>query len=256
MAVLIYEKKSRVAYLTLNRPESRNAVNRELSRALDEAWSDFNQDDDLRVAILTGAGDKAFCAGMDLKERASADAADRRPSQRRPPASHASGLNTWKPVIAAINGYCLAGGFRLAQNCDFRISADDAVFGVREVKRGLMPSWTVELPKLIGLAHALEIVLMGEHITAQRAYEMGFVNKVVPKAKLMTEAQQWADILIENAPLSVQALKEVLYRGFTLPSQEAHSIATHILHRVEVSEDIKEGPRAFAEKRKPVWKGR
>jgi crotonobetainyl-CoA hydratase len=119
-----------------------------------------------------------------------------------------------------------------------------------------MPAWTVDLPKLIGLAHALEIVLMGEHVTAQRAYEMGFVNKVVPKAGLMTEAQKWADILIENAPLSVRALKEVLYRGITLPSEEAYAIATHILHRVEVSEDIKEGPRAFAEKRKPIWRGR
>jgi enoyl-CoA hydratase/carnithine racemase len=256
MPVLIYEKKHHVAYITLNRPESRNAINRELSRSLEEAWTDFNDDDDLRVAILTGAGDKAFCAGMDLKERASADASGQQGGQRQAPASQAAGFNTWKPVVAAINGYCLAGGFRLAQNCDFRIAADDAIFGVREVKRGLMPAWTVELPKLVGLAHALEIVLMGEHLTAHRAYEMGFVNKVVSKTDLMSEAQKWADILIENAPLSVRALKEVLYRGFTLPMQEAHAIATHILHRVEVSDDIKEGPRAFAEKRKPIWKGR
>ena len=256
MPVLIYEKKDHIAYLTLNRPESRNAINRELNRALNDALSDFNNDDEMRVAILTGAGDKAFCAGMDLKERASADAAGQTTSQSRAPATHATGFNTWKPVIAAIHGYCLAGGFRLAQNCDFRIASDDAVLGVREVKRGLMPAWTVELPKLIGLAHALEIVLMGEYLTPQRAYEMGFVNKVVPRAELMAEAQKWADVLIENAPLSVRALKEALYRGFTLPSHEAYAVATHVLHQVAVSEDIKEGPRAFADKRKPVWKGR
>jgi enoyl-CoA hydratase/carnithine racemase len=119
-----------------------------------------------------------------------------------------------------------------------------------------MPGWTVELPKLIGLANALEIVLMGEYITPQRAYEMGFVNRVIPKADLMSEAQKWADILKENAPLSVRSLKEVLYRGFTLPTQEAYAVAGHILHRVEVSQDIREGPRAYAEKRKPVWKGK
>lgn len=255
MPVLIYEKKDHIAYLTLNRPEAMNALNRELSGAMGEAWTDFNDDPDMWVAIVTGAGDRAFCAGMDLKERASMDAAGQAWQQRRPAATVNPG-SIWKPIIAAINGYCLAGGFSIAQQADFRICADDAQLGVREVKRGLMPGWAVGLPKLIGLAHALEIVLMGEYITPQRAYEMGFVNKVVPRAELMTEAQRWADILVENAPLSVRGLKEVLHRGFTLPAQEASAVANHILHRVEVSEDIKEGPRAFAEKRNPVWKGR
>jgi dehydration protein DpgD len=256
MPVLIYEKENRVAYLTLNRPESMNAINRELREALTEAWNDFNSDDDVWVAIVTGAGERAFCAGMDMKERASRDAMDQGRQQRRPLPSLASGLNIWKPVIAAINGYCLGGGFQLAQNCDFRICADDALLGVTEVKRGLTPAWTVELAKLIGLAHALEFVLTGENITAQRAYEMGFVNKVVPKADLMTEAEKWAKILTENAPLSVRGLKEVLYRCFTLPDEQAQAVARHILYPVTVSEDAKEGPRAFVEKRKPAWKGR
>ena len=256
MSVLIYEKKDHIAYLTLNRPEAMNALNRELSTALGEAWADFNDDDDMWIAIVTGAGDRAFCAGMDLKERASMDAAGTTGQQQGTPRRTMSPGNIWKPIIAAINGYCLAGGFSIAQQADFRICADDAMLGVREVKRGLMPGWSVGLPKLIGLAHALEIVLMGEYITPQRAYEMGFVNKVVPRAELMTETQKWAEIMIENAPLSVRGLKEALHRGFTLPAQEASIIANHILYPVAVSEDIKEGPRAFAEKRKPAWKGR
>ncbi len=256
MAALIYEKKNRVAYLTLNRPESMNAINSELRQALNEAWNDFNDDDDMWVAIVTGAGDRAFCAGMDMKERASRDAGEQTRQRQRPFASLATGLNIWKPTIAAINGYCLGGGFQLAQNCDFRICSEDALLGVTEVKRGLTPAWSLELAKLIGLAHALEIVLTGENITARRAYEMGFVNAVVPKAELMTEAEKWAKILTENAPLSVRALKEVLYRCFTLPDEQAQPIARHILYPVTVSEDAKEGPRAFVEKRKPVWKGR
>ncbi|MFQ5683162.1 MAG: enoyl-CoA hydratase-related protein [Candidatus Binatia bacterium] len=256
MPVLIYEKKGRVAYLTLNRPESMNAINRELREALTEAWNDFDRDDDMWVAIVTGTGERAFCAGMDLKERASRDAREREGGRQKPLPSPALRPNIWKPVIAAINGYCLGGGFQLAQNCDFRICAEDALLGVTEVKRGLTPGWTVELAKLIGLAHALEIVLTGEHITAKRAYEMGFVNRVVPKAELMAEAGKWARVLTENAPLSVRGLKEVLYRGFTLPGEQAQAIARHILYQVTMSEDCREGPRAFVEKRKPVWKGR
>ncbi len=256
MPGLVYEKRNRVAYLTLNRPESMNAINGEMREALTEAWNDFNTDDEMRVAIVTGAGERAFCAGRDLKERAARDAGVQGHQQGTPLASLAIGSNIWKPVIAAINGYCLGGGFQLAQSCDFRICADDALLGVTEVKLGMTPAWTVELAKLIGLAHALEIVLTAENITAQRAYEMGFVNKVVAKAELMTEAEKWAKILAENAPLSVRAMKEVLYRCVTLPEEQAQAIAKHILYPVAVSEDSKEGPRAFVEKRKPVWKGR
>ena len=256
MPVVLYEKKNRIAYITLNRPESMNAINTELRDALLEAFKDFNNDDEAWVAIVTGAGERAFCVGGDLKERAARDSGQRARQQGRLLPSLAFGLNIWKPVIAAINGYCLGGGFQLAQYCDFRICADHALLGVTEVKRGMAAAWTVDLAKLIGLAHALEISLTGEHITAQRAYEVGFVNKVVPKAELMNEAEKLARILVDNAPLALRGLKEILYRCITLPHEQAETIARHILHPVAVSEDIKEGPRAFAEKRKPVWKGR
>ncbi|HWP57802.1 MAG TPA: enoyl-CoA hydratase-related protein [Candidatus Acidoferrales bacterium] len=256
MAVLLYEKKDRIAYLTLNRPEALNAINSELRDALLQAWKDFNGDDGVWVAIVTGAGDRAFCVGGDLKERAARDRGEGGRQQGRLLPSLTFGLGIWKPVIAAINGYCLGGGFQLAQSCDIRIAADHALLGVTEVKRGMAAPWTVDLAKMIGLAHALEIALTGEHITAQRAYEMGFVNKVVPGKELMNEAERWARILVENAPLAVRGLKELLYRCVALPQEQAEAIARHIVHPVLASEDIKEGPRAFAEKRKPVWRGR
>jgi enoyl-CoA hydratase/carnithine racemase len=255
MAALIYEKKERIAYITLNRPEAMNAINAEMREQLAAAWEDFKSDDDLWVAIVTGAGDQAFSAGMDMKERAARDAGAKLPP-RRPLQSLAAGLGVWKPTIAAINGYCLGGGFQLAQSCDFRICAEEARLGVTEVKRGMAPAWSVELVKLIGLAHALEIVLTGEPITARRAYEMGLVNKVVPRAELMSEAERLAKVLVENAPLAVRGIKEALYRCATMPEEQAQALARHILYPVSVSEDSREGPRAFVEKRKPVWKGR
>jgi enoyl-CoA hydratase/carnithine racemase len=251
---LQYEKKDHIVTLTMNRPEALNAMNFALNQGLADAWKEFKNDDDAWVAIIRGTPDgRAFCSGMDLKERAGQDAA----GGKRPEVQGSnSPEEVWKPVIAAIHGYCLAGGWMLAQRCDFRICSDDALLGIREVKRGLMPHWVADLPKLIGLPMALEVVLMGEYIAPQRAYEMGFVNKVVPRDQLYEEAMAMARILIENAPLSVRGLKEVLYRCQFMEHHAAMDIAKHILHRVEVSEDIKEGPRAFAEKRQPQWKGR
>ncbi|MBI4236326.1 MAG: enoyl-CoA hydratase/isomerase family protein [Chloroflexi bacterium] len=257
MAVLEYEKRGRIAYLTMNRPEVLNAQNREMYQALARAWADFVDDDNLWVAIVAGNG-RAFSSGMDLKERAQMNAAGSVSdlSRERPLPTLGEGLEVWKPVIAAIHGYCLAGGWMLAQHCDFRIASEDAIFGITEVKRGLTPWWVVDLPRYIGLGNALEVVLMGEHISAQRAHEMGFVHRVVPPDQLMAEAERWANILVENAPLSVWALKEVLYRGLEMTRDEGLATAKHILYRVQQSEDNKEGPRAFAEKRKAVWKAR
>lgn len=254
MSVLLYEKKGHIAYLTLNRPEVLNALNVELHEALAKAWADFNDDDELWVAVLTGAGDRAFCAGLDLKERARLESQGAAPRRQLP--TLGEGLECWKPTIAAINGYCIAGGWMLAQRCDLRIACEDAQVGITEVKWGRSPWWVVDLPRIIGLGNALEVCLLGERMGAQRAYEMGFINKVVPRQELMTTATQWAEILCENAPLSVRGLKEVLYRGLTLTHDEGLALARHILAPVSLSEDAREGPRAFAEKRKPAWKAR
>ena len=254
MAVLNFEVRNHIAYLELNRPEVLNALNFELSQALADAWTEVNENDDIWVAIVSAHPDsRAFSSGMDLKERAAMDARGEDWRKQRVVGS-STPENVWKPIIAAIHGYCVAGGWLMAQRCDFRICADDALLGITEVKRGLMPHWTADLSKIIGLGNALEVVLMGEHLTAERAREMGFVNSIVPKDELMDEAQRWADVLVQNAPLSVRGLKEVLYRTQDMQHEEAMAMASHILHRVAVSEDIKEGPLAFSEKRPPQWK--
>ena len=256
MAVLNFKVENHIAHLEMNRPEVMNALNFELNQSLADAWREVEENDDIWVAILSAHPDsRAFSAGMDLKERAEMNAQGIDWRKRRVN-GNSNPENVWKPVIAAIHGYCLAGGWMMAQRSDFRICADDAILGIREVKRGLMPHWVADLPRIIGLGNALEVVLMGEYVTPERAREMGFVNSIVPKDEVMDEAYRWANILIENAPLSVRCLKEVLYRTHVLPHDEAMVMAKHLLHRVETSEDIKEGPRAFAEKRKPAWKNR
>ena len=251
---LKFEVKGRVAWLTMNRPEVHNALNYALNQALADAWEEIRNNDDIWIAVLTGAG-RSFCSGMDLKERAEVDARGEDWSKKH---TVGSGMpeGVWKPVIAAIRGYCLAGGWQLAQLSDFRFVSEEATLGIREVKRGLMPAWTVDLPRIIGLGNALEVVLTGEYITPQRALEMGFATRVVPDDKLIEEVEAFTQILLENAPLSVRGLKEVLYRGATLTRHEGLQIARHILAPIQHSEDIKEGPRAFAEKRQPVWQGR
>lgn len=252
MSVLIYEKKGRIAYLTLNRPESRNALSYELMGELEKAWIDFRDDDNLWVAILTGAG-KAFCAGLDLKERAAQGSFFRPEGEGRGlmPLS----LGIWKPIICAVNGPAYAAGWLLTQECDIRIAAETARFAITEVKMGMPAIGLESLPRYMPLGLALEILLTGDAISAQRACELGSVNRVVPPEELMPTATALAEHICENAPLALKITKELVYKSF-YPAMHDRPEAWEIMGPAMSSEDILEGARAFIERRRPVWKGR
>ena len=259
--VLKYQKKlkGRVVVMTMNRPEAMNALNAELSEAIYSGWERFRDDDEAWVAILTGSGDKAFSAGADLKETAQVRTGQIKPvrRRRRTPAPLCESLDLWKPTIAAINGYAIAGGWNLAQQCDIRIAAEHAELGVSEVRWNMSAGWLHSLTRQMHLQHALEIVLWGDQrITAQRAYEIGWVNRVVPKERLMDEAMEWAERILYLAPRDVRNLKEILYRGFYMPPMEGAAFARALEQNLVGMEDSIEGPQAFAQKRKPRFKNR
>ena len=267
-SAVLYEKKDGVAVVTMNRPEFRNAINPEMLCRLADAWQDVNDDVDVRVAILTGAGDKAFCAGADL------DRLVRMMQGLRPPETEYDqrlkddlsiiykGLlrnyQVTKPLIAAVRGFCVAGGTELLSTTDIRIAGDDARFGLAEVKWSLFPMGgsTVRLPRQISYCNAMEILLTGEQLSAERALQMGLINKVVPPDQVMPEAWRYADIMRNNGPLAVQAVKRSVLAGFGLPPEQALEKEMEIGIPVSMSEDCKEGTKAFKEKRKPVFKGR
>ena len=254
---VLYEKQENVVTITLNRPDALNSINRQLRGDLEEAINEFDGDVDAFVAIITGAG-RAFCAGRDLKERAAdnAEGIQARASHSMSPDRPYMWPQTWKPLIAAVNGFALAGGWSIAQMCDLRIAAEEAKLGITETKWSLLPPFGTILPKMMPLSAVLELVFTAQPITAQRAYEMGFLNKVVPADQLMPEALAMANQIAENAPLAVQYFKELAYRGLNMSTQDISSLAYHMYDQLLTTEDSKEGPKAFAEKRKPQWKGR
>ena len=250
-------EQGRIWVLTLNRPERMNAISVALRQALYGTWEAFARDADARVAIITGAGDRAFCAGLDLRERAEMTARDESPPPARTVNPTNETFDLWKPVIAAVNGYCLAGGFNIALQCDIRIAAEHAEFGIPEVRWNLGASWVHILPRLIGMGHALELAMWGDkRISAQRAYEIGFVNKVVPKEKLMEEAMDWAKRAINLAPRSMANLKQIFHRSYYMGPMEARAFGQALEQNLVGMEDSVEGPKAFSEKRLPVFKNR
>jgi enoyl-CoA hydratase/carnithine racemase len=255
--VILYDQQDALVTITLNRPEALNAINRQLRQALNDAVIRFDRDDSARVAIITGAG-RAFCAGRDLKERAADNAAgvQARAADSMGAENLAFFEHTWKPMIAAINGYAMAGGWAIAQMCDLRVAAEDAMMGITEARWSLLPPFATALAKLIPMAAALELVMTAKPITAQRAYEIGFVNKVVPQERLLQEATALAQQIIESAPLSVRYFKELAYRGLDMSEPALAALTRHLYDQLLRTEDSQEGPRAFAEKRKPQWKGR
>jgi enoyl-CoA hydratase/carnithine racemase len=259
------EANGRIWVMTLNRPERLNSFNGELRKALYETYWEFAHDDEAWVSILTGNG-RAFCTGQDLKERTERNAAAaaglpdpmvQLPDYLKDMFPLSEKINCWKPMIAAINGLTIAGGFNQAMQCDVRIASSEAEFGIAEVRWNQGAGWVHHLPKIIGLGNALELTLWGdERITAQRAYDWGFVNKVVDPDDLMPTAMEWAERMTRLAPRSVRNLKEILYRGTNMSSMEAQRYAENLEKNLIGMEDSTEGPSAFSEKRIPEFKNR
>ncbi|MBI2863938.1 MAG: enoyl-CoA hydratase/isomerase family protein [Chloroflexi bacterium] len=257
---IIYEKKNGIAYITINRPEVRNALHAWANAELTSAFSDFRDDPDTWIAILTGAEDKSFSAGNDLK--ATADLNSGKITRPLPsPMPHfggiTSGFECYKPIIAAVNGSALGGGTEIALACDIIIAADHAKFGLPEPLRGLVAGTGVHrLPRQIPLKLAMGIMLTGRAISAQEAHRLGLVNEVVPYAELIPAAERWANEILECAPLSIMGVKEAVLKGLQFTVDLAIEHKYEYVGRAMRSRDAAEGPRAFAEKRKPVWKGR
>lgn len=250
------EDRGRIRIVTLNRPEVLNALNREASHELEAVWNDFAANDDLWVGIVTGAGDRAFSAGNDLKAQA---AGKRGPRPHTGFGGLAMRCDLTKPVIAAVNGLALGGGFELALACDLIIASENAYFGLPEGRVGMMASGggVQRLPRVIPQKEALGIILTGRRVPAEEARGLGFVNEVVPQGKALEGAVRWAEQILELAPIAVRAAKEAVYASLDKPTLEEAIRATYPIHSTLTStEDFIEGPRAFAEKRKPVWKNR
>lgn len=259
---LLFETRDQIAFVTLNRPDSLNAMNRQMTRELVDVCRRVEDDADVRAIIFTGAGEKAFSAGMDLKERAETTFS---PIERRQQklsgtihtqARAAAAIS--KPTIAAIRGYCVGGGLEFALACDLRVAAEDAKLGLTEVRRGLIPGagGTQRLARAIGITKALELCLTGDNLSGKEAERFGLVNAAVPSAEVAQAAEDLARKILKGAPMSVAFIKEAIRIGSELPLEEGLRLEADLSALVAMTEDSKEGPRAFAEKRAPVWKGR
>src|SRR4030095_5668448 len=262
---VIVEQERHVLVVTLNRPEKKKAVNSEVMRRLYDAWVQLDAEAELRVGILTGRGD-TFCAGMDLSEigKMRSGVSDNPWMERvkkEPQVIYGAWLKTsrpTKPVILAAEGFARAGGTEILQGTDIRVAGESAKFGVTEVQRGLFPmaGSTVRLRRQIPYAIAAEMLICGEDLPAKRAYELGLINHVVPDGRALAKAKEIAARIAKNGPLAVKAIVATLRQTETLPEEEAFAIEQRYGMEVMASEDAKEGPRAFLEKREPVFRGR
>jgi enoyl-CoA hydratase/carnithine racemase len=252
-----YAKEGRIAIFTINRPEAMNAMNMEGIRELLEAMTNFRDDPELWVGIITGAGERAFCGGADIKDTLSFMKEHRDEEGAFPP-TIMRGFELWKPLIAAINGLAVGGGLEIAMACDIRIASETARLGTPEVTLGLMPGWggTQRLPRMVPWCKAAEILFTGRVIDAQEAYRIGLVNKVVPQAEVMTTAKEWAQLICQAAPLAVRAAKEAMVKGYSMSLEDGLKLENSLIAYLLGTEDFTEGTTAFVEKRKPTYKAK
>jgi enoyl-CoA hydratase/carnithine racemase len=248
-----YDNRGPVAWVTIDRPDAHNVLNTEVRRGLWDAFARFNADEQASVMVLTGAGDKSFCAGADLKTMAET-------AMTVPPPDFipqiGRNVEVAKPVIGAINGVCLGGGFLLAQSCDLLVASSTATFGIPEVRVGRGSPWAVPLTTMVPRAIAMEILLTGRPITAERAYQVGLVNEIAAPDELVARAQSLGETIASNAPLSVLAAKRTAYLLAGKRMAQAFDEAEDLWRPVYLSADAQEGPRAFVEKREPIWRSR
>jgi len=265
--VLKYEKRNKIAYLTLNRPEARNAVNPELIVELVKAWNDYRDDKNMRCAIITGAGDSTFCAGADLARLIPLFTGARKPDTEADMAVASDpslssrallrGVEIFKPIIAAINGHAIAGGLELMYSTDIRIACPEARFGLQEVKWAIFPAGgsSVHLPRQLPYAKAMEMLLTGELISAEEALSYGLINKIVPRDQVVAEAERVANLIVKNGPVAVSAIKKSVLATSGLTIQEGLAKESELAGPVFLTKDAQEGPRAFMEKREPNYIG-
>lgn len=259
---LLFEIRNHIALITFNRPESMNAMNRQMTREIVDACRNAEIDDEVRVVIFTGAGEKAFSAGMDLKERAAGSySLIERRQQKLTATIHTQSravATMTKPTIAAIRGYCVGGGLEIALSCDMRVAAEDAKLGLAEVRRGIIPGsgGTQRLSRLVGAGKALEMCMTGDTISGTEAYRIGLVNAVVASDAVIKAAEDLAARVLKGAPMAVTFIKEAITKGIELPLDQGLRLEADLSALIATTEDSKEGPRAFAEKRPPVWQGK
>lgn len=257
MSIIEFTSKGHIAIFTINRPEARGALNIEGMKQLQNSLLDFRDNDEMWVAIITGTGDKVFSAGVDAKEYL--------PFIKKiggknwlKPEGLLRGFHIWKPIIAACNGITIGGGLEISLACDIIIAAENATFGLPEVKLGLCPGGggTQRLPRTIPIHLAAEMLFTGKTIDAQEAYRIGLVNKVVPLDKLMPEALKTAESICEAGPLAVRIAKESMHRGLNMTLDEGLLLEEDMIRHVMSSTDFEEGIKAFKEKRKPKFQGK
>ncbi|HAK53684.1 MAG TPA: enoyl-CoA hydratase [Gammaproteobacteria bacterium] len=262
-AVTLFEVRDRVAYITLNRPEAMNSLNPELRWSLSQHFDEIENNDDIWIGVITGEGERAFCAGMDLKHGAAQlDASDEQKAEWQKMQDETLSITErWhfpKPLIAKVNGYALGGGLEIALACDIIVGADHAELGLPEPRRGLIPGavGVHRLPRQMGLKVAMGYLLTGRHMSAQRAYELGLFNQVVPSDELDAAVDEWVADILRCAPLAIRAVKEASMRGLDVTLADAFNTPYESEIARRNSEDAIEGPRAFAEKRTPNWQGK